>query len=79
MLTAAETTAFNRAFADRIATEGGSDVSAGADPKKIFCEYWNYCKMALEAIAALVPNIIVKGAVKTIIAAGDVLHGQICK
>lgn len=55
------------------------ETKLAIDPKKIFCENWSCAKRALEAIAALVKNSMVKMAINAVIKVGNLLEKNICK
>lgn len=42
------------------------------------CKIWPVAKQALEILAGLVTNIILKKAIQLIIAAGDAVIGKVC-
>lgn len=53
-------------------------LKANATEKSKFCELWPPAKVGLQALATIVKNPVVKGAIQLIITAGDAIAKTIC-
>ncbi len=70
----------SRLVGEALLDEGNNLAASGAEiagGKDLFCQHWNTVKSVLQFIAGQVGAI--GWAIRAIIAAGDFLHGRICR
>lgn len=81
-MTAAEQSALKSALAALdlpVSAAAAATASADLSPRELFCRYWPILKRVLEFLASVpVLPASVKGAIATVIAAGDTVSKIIC-